>query len=589
MAQDLLVYETVMGIELLGIASGMDWAQIIEKVTEARAKQLELLDAQRVKAVSQSDTLSQLRSKIENLKSVAVSLSYTDSFTPRTVAVATPSTSTQIVTATADPSTMPGLYRVSIAQLATQSKLTGIERVGEQISETADVSGITLSAMSVGVTITEGSFSVNGYKVSIYTTDSLQQVFNKVSIATSGAVTVVYNPTTDKLVFTSVAHILLGASSDNSNFLSATRMISNDGLTLSSNTALGVANLRASLTNANLKTAITSPGSFKINGISFSYTASDTLETLLSRVNESDAKVTMFFDMAQDRFRIVSDETGSLNVSGQDVTGNLIEALGLKSDVATLSLGVNAQMTINGTSYESKSNTMSWDTHGIQGLSITALAAGNDTITVSTNANSVLTKVQNYITAYNDVQSFITNNSAITVVKKKDEYGKETVVAQKGAFYGSQEISMLGRQLRNKMFTTFSGLAGNLTSIASLGIESQNYRDGTLIIRNVDDFTKNVREYSASVVHMFTDEDDGIASTMDDLIFNLLNGQNGNKSSFDALKESYSDRISNLDNDVTSLNKKIQTEITTLKNSIYQYEKMQATINEQMNIIKSLF
>ena len=71
------------------------------------------------------------------------------------------------------------------------------------------MSGLTVGAANFATAVTAGNFTVNGAQVSIATTDSLKDVFDKIATATSNAVTASYDSTTDKITLSSASPITI--------------------------------------------------------------------------------------------------------------------------------------------------------------------------------------------------------------------------------------------------------------------------------------------------------------------------------------------------------------------------------------------
>jgi flagellar hook-associated protein 2 len=202
---------------------------------------------------------------------------------------------------------------------------------------------------------------VNGARINIATTDSLQTVFNNIAsatLATGNQVTASYDASTDKISLTSAngSSIVLGSSADSSNFLQDAQLYntnggtSNNTGTVTSLTALGHVNIGATMNAADLKTPISDGGSgkgaFTINGVTFNYDAStDTLQDIMANINESGAGVTASYDPINNRFVLANNSTGDVGISMQDTTGNLLAATGLSS--GTLSQGKNLLYTLN--------------------------------------------------------------------------------------------------------------------------------------------------------------------------------------------------------------------------------------------------
>ena len=77
--------------------------------------------------------------------------------------------------------------------------------------------------------VTAGTFTVNGAQITIAGTDTLQSVLNKITTATSGAVTASYDASTDEITLASSSPVVLGSATDTSNFLQAAQLYNNGG------------------------------------------------------------------------------------------------------------------------------------------------------------------------------------------------------------------------------------------------------------------------------------------------------------------------------------------------------------------------
>ncbi|MFN8558709.1 MAG: flagellin hook IN motif-containing protein [Dehalococcoidia bacterium] len=97
--------------------------------------------------------------------------------------------------------------------------------------------------------------------------------------------------------------------------------------------ASGVTKTGALLSNAGFVTPLSqSAGSFKVNGVEIAYdSATDSLSTVLSRINNSTAGVTASYDGINDKISFVSRTTGSVAIQFADVTGNFLGTIGVSA------------------------------------------------------------------------------------------------------------------------------------------------------------------------------------------------------------------------------------------------------------------
>ena len=104
----------------------------------------------------------------------------------------------------------------------------------------------------------------------------------------------------------------------------------------------------ASLASARLVTrrspASTSSGNgkFKINDVEITYKATDSITSIVNRINASTAGVSAFYDPVQDRLRFSASQTGARTMTLEDTQGNFLAATGVLG--ATQQLGQNAAL-----------------------------------------------------------------------------------------------------------------------------------------------------------------------------------------------------------------------------------------------------
>jgi len=374
-----------MDLGISGLASGFDWRALIAQLTEVdRAPQRVLLSQQTVlqnRNIAYGSLISELgvlQNKVKALQSASL-------YGGRQVEL----DNFSAATASAAADTPVGSYAFAFSQLATAAAQQGGANIGASISPTNDVSALVLNAAPFATAVTAGNFTVNGATVTIATTDTLQEVFTKISTATGGAVTATYSTATDKITLASASPISLGSAGDTSNFLSVTKLTQNGTNSVASALALGVVKTGAVLASANFGTAITGTGEFKINGVSINYdAATDTLSDVVSRINNSAAGVTAQYDTVSDRLTLTNKTTGDVSVALQNVTGNFLTATKvLTAAGGTLVAGQDLKYTLNGgATLTSRSNTVTGADHGIAGLSVTARAGATSTTTPATVA-----------------------------------------------------------------------------------------------------------------------------------------------------------------------------------------------------------
>ncbi len=322
----------------------------------------------------------------------------------------------------------------------------------------ADDTGNFLEAMK----LVDGGGATIGVETAGTDMASLNDVLAEINNAAIGVTVTLVQDAEGRdnlLEITSGSAVQLGSGGDTSNFLSATSLLqSPPGTTRTSQRGLGSVSRTDNLSAARLETTLTQDqGSFKINGIEITYDASiDSLTNLVTRINNSDAGVTATYDVFTDRLKVTNDSSGALATSFEDVTGNMMAALGLVGGTTTM--GQNAAYSIDGgpTRY-STSNTI---TDAIDGVTLTANSTTTEAVTVTINQanNNANSAVDGFVSQFN---------------KTLDTLGQLTAYSEKGSngiLFGDGTVRRIEQELRSMVTRAVPGLSGGLRTLSDIGI-----------------------------------------------------------------------------------------------------------------------
>jgi flagellar hook-associated protein 2 len=162
---------------------------------------------------------------------------------------------------------------------------------------------------------------------------------------------------------------------------------------------------------------------------------------------------------------------GSLVLSAKatgDSSGFAITGAGVGAQTDRVA-GQNSKITVNGTSYERQTNTI---TDALPGLSITlkGKTSGTNTVGLTVGApgpdkDKIVDKVKAFVTAYNDVvgaaRADLTDTPVVNAATTAD--------VQKGTLFGDSGLTTMLSQFRSTLSNAVSGLSG-ITSMADLGV-----------------------------------------------------------------------------------------------------------------------
>lgn len=559
---------------LSGLASGFDWRALIDQLSDVERTPQKRLVSEAQTIQTRKTAYDSINTQLSVLQNRAAELNDPDLFDARLGS----SSDEDKATVSTGIGAALGTYVFTIDQLATAAVRRGTANIGSPLSATTDVSGVTLSSAPVATAITAGTITVNGKQITIAATDTLQGVFDKIATATAGEVSASYDPTTDKISLASSAgELVLGSATDTSNFLRVMRLSNNGTATATSSAAIGSVQLSSAIASANLATALDTgggTGEFKINGVAISFTASDSLSDILTRINDSEAGVNASYDSVNDRFQLTNKVTGDLGVALEDVTGNFLAATGISG--GTLVRGKDLLYTLNGGGQlSSHSNTITDETSGVTGLSVEAIATGSITATVTSDTDKISKAISDFVEAYNKAQSIIDTNTASST----DAAGKVTA----GTLAGEREAYTISADLRRLVTTTLTAASGTIKRLENLGITTNGDND-QLSISDSEKLESALTTSLSEVRSLFMDEDEGLASTLEE----YLEGTVGDEGILPEKQNNLDDQINDISEQITSLERQVQNNRQALIASFVAMEQAQQNINAQMQYLSRI-
>ena len=194
------------GLQLSGLATGFDWKSVVEQLIQIERVPQTKLRTEKTVNTNKLSVFSNLRTKLTAFQDAAKALSSSSLFGQRTVAL---SDSDLNWSASASSTAVTGEYAFTVSRMASQSVRRGATDLAASLSATDDVSGLVLSEMRTSMAVKAGTFTINGSTVEVETTDTLDDVFDKISTATGGAVTATYSAGDDRVTLESSGTITL--------------------------------------------------------------------------------------------------------------------------------------------------------------------------------------------------------------------------------------------------------------------------------------------------------------------------------------------------------------------------------------------
>lgn len=561
---------TDLGIS--GLSSGFDWKSFVDQMVQVqRAPEQRLLQEQN--DISQrNNALSSIKTQMTVLSGRVDALKDASAFQARSTSVS----NSDMASATSTGASPLGTFTLNVTQLATAAKQKGAANVGGAIAATPDVTGVVLGSAGFATDVTAGNFTVNGKTITIATSDTLQDVFNRISDATNGDVVGTYESDNDKIVLTSDNEIILGSSTDTSNFLQVAKLTNNGSGDVESGASLGGIRRSKTLVSANFATAISDGGAgagqFKINGVAISFSATgDSVQNVLDRINSSAAGVNASYDTINDRFVFTSKTTGDQGISLEDVSGNFLAATGMTT--GTLERGKNLLYDIDGGGQlSSSSNTITEDSSGLTGLSISMVDKGTTQITISSDTTGIKQAITSFVDEYNNLQKLIDKNTASTT----DATGKVTagLLAQDGS---ADEIA---KSLRSMVVSSITSALG-VKKLDDLGIIT-NGNDDTLSIDDETKLDSALANNLTGVSSLFTDPTEGLATKLAAFIEKTT----GDDGTLIAHQKTLTDSMSSIDTQVADMERLIQDQKDAMTQEFINMETASAKSNQQLQYLQ---
>jgi flagellar hook-associated protein 2 len=408
-----------------GISSGIDTKAIVDALINAESIPLNRVRAVTTLRTAQRDGYTRIRSAANDLLAALRPMAAVGGG-PMSARSATPVNDTTL-TASATSSAVAASYSVAVTRLATPTVARSTAAVGTAI--TADDIGQFMGDLPMAGTPTAGvvRIDVNGTLVSATigspTTTTIDDALMAIADAISGAMVAGGDPsaavgvtiTNNQAVFsvsgaTGSHTIRFGATADTSNFIELIGLRGTsangvtDGSTITGTRAIGAVPTGGTIDAAGL-TGLTSTaaGVLTINGVAIAYdTTDDSLADVIGRINASGAGVIASLDRINDKVLLTASSAGPLPMAIEDTAGTLGAALNLAPGTTTAqTLGLSAQVTIDGVLREALSNTPS---DLIDGVTLNLKAAGAaTTLTVAPDNAGIATALGSVVAKYNAI------------------------------------------------------------------------------------------------------------------------------------------------------------------------------------------
>ncbi|ERP31855.1 flagellar filament capping protein FliD [Chitinivibrio alkaliphilus] len=252
---------------------------------------------------------------------------------------------------------------------------------------------------------------------------------------------------------------------------------------------------------------------FAINGEEFSFSSDTTVREFMNTVNSSQANVNLTYNSLENRFILMSDETGvSNNISLDDTDGFFADQLQITNSTNP---GQNAQFTLNGVTTTRSSNTFEIDNVRYELNNTYDGNMGDIDIEISTDTQAIIDKITSFVDDYN---ALIEDINAKTGERRSFEHRPLTVdqrramdeheielweeQARRGLLGRDTQLESMTTQMRRALADPVEGVS---ITLSDLGITtSRNYLERGKLEVDEDKLRQALDSNYNEVVNLFT-------------------------------------------------------------------------------------
>ncbi|GBG07198.1 hypothetical protein PAT3040_01746 [Paenibacillus agaridevorans] len=361
-------------------------------------------------------------------------------------------------------------------------------------------------------------------------------------------------------------------------------------------------------------------GKLKIGTTDINYASTDTLESLVKKINSNkDANVTALYN-SNGEISITSKTTGKVNIKLDGdftVSGNIIY-----NSLTDYKEGLNGKAIVNGITMETANNKL--EVNGVEiVLKQQSLGNGISTIGVTTDSSKILDNIKSFIADYNKVLETmngklgearyrgydpLTDEQRQELTDKQAEMWDEK--ARSGLLRNDSILSQTVSSLRTAIISNFGDI-NNKFNIQSIGITTGKWHEGgKLVIEDEQKLLNAIEADPEKVMQLFTARSDnppaagfnqannpesGIFTRISSILMESLKSMS-NKAGTSQVSTSLTDTFlvnsllstqkREVEDKITSLNRRL----TALETQYFkQFTAMESAINRYNSQASSLF
>lgn len=508
-----------------GLVSGLDTESIVKKMTAASTAKIDKVNQQKQLLLWQQEDYRSIISKLMDFQGKyfntlsGSNVLASKFFVHKTAAALNPEHS-KYVSISVPTNTSVTSIELSNIKLATSSKAVSQNAVSKQIainfdstSAPVDLTGKTMNVTVDGVTKTIEFSGV--YHTSQQLGADIQTLLNDAFGTDRLSVSVLANEIT-----INSDGVDASLTSDNAFVVPGLGLINDHTSRIDMQKSIEQINFATPLTGDNFV--------FYINGVKFEFQKQDTIASVISKINSSDAGVKLSYSSITDKFTLTSTSTGSASsITISDETGNFLSSvIGPLTD-ENYTAGTDASVYINGTKVTRSSNSFTID--GIT-YSLKAETAETINMNITSDTEKVLANIKDFVKDYNEVLEAINTKlsearyrefAPLTDEQKKEMSETEVKLweekAKSGLLRNDDILQRLVRSLRSAFYMPVKNLDDNTQNlglnITDVGITTDNYFSGKTkggLVIDEQKLIQAIEKDAQSVIDLFTQASDKI-------------------------------------------------------------------------------
>lgn len=524
-----------------GLASGMDIDQLVENLTATS----------RQKILKQKQNIQRLEWKQTAYRSVSTILkefqkSYLDILSPTNIrnasffnTVKATSDSSAIAVSSASSASAGSITINSISQLATNQTVSSNFRVSKPLSGTLTGTGpadlvTSISGKSISLNL-DGRVKILSFNAE-FTADfqagllanpenpaiGLEEAFQNLLDKSFGSSIVDASIQNGQLSFSAPgSRLTIGAVGDDTTVLTKLGFASGQSNKLVLNESLKNLSLNSEYFQPSVSTY-----KFTINSVPFEFSSSDSLLSVISKINASDAGVTLSYSAITDNFTMTAKNSGTgenIIIEENPAYGSLMSAFGLTGSGSTNTYGLNSILTVNDNEIVRSSNRVE-----IDGVNIDLLAESTEPIKITKkeDATSLFETIKKMVADYNNMADLINKLTKEKIYsdfpplsdEQRNEMSESEVKAweeksKSGILRGDSLLRNIAAKLHDVVIST----KAQGTSLYTLGITSAGYTENGKLKIDEEKLKKALETKGFEIGELFSSVD-GLGNKINDII-----------------------------------------------------------------------